>query len=260
MQFTPFDKCNIFSDGHFSRCKSLAAISDPNPDHAMATWPHSEIFPDCPKQLRELLAAAAAAMQLRHYWHPGQDGHALCLAGPAHAGLSSPCSSSQRGSCWQTSKHSTAAHGQCRQRRSRQVALTALPDLPDELWLCILSFIRRQELGGAVVHELERELEPATNGSGIGERESGEREIKQPTSIPTNKQSRNQSIITEPSTGWHPYTTAFGENCRYDTRTVSFNSPTKNLAQNCAKLSETAVDGSKEAASSAAAAVPLEKL
>ena len=177
-----FDECdspghidtltNYTDDGHFSGCTSLAAISAPNPDHAMATWPHDEMFVYCPKQLPELLAAATAAMQLWYYWHPGQDGHALCLHSARRAVLTVLLVAARLMHRWRASTHSTAEHGQ-RQRRSRRVALTArqtvLPDLPDELWFCILSFIRRQELGCAVVHELERELEPEANGSGASD-------------------------------------------------------------------------------------------
>ena len=173
------------ADKYFSGCTSLAAISVPDPDHAMATWPDGgrglfDEYNDEEAHLPKLLAAATPDMQLRYYWYPGQDGHALCLPSARRAVLTV-----------------LLVAARLMHRQSRRVALTArrtvLPDLPDELWFCILSFIRRHELGGAVylqhnprtqspvtaaplnpkdIHELEREPEPAATGSGASETDS----------------------------------------------------------------------------------------
>jgi hypothetical protein len=120
----------------------------------MATWPHDIMFQNCPTQLPELLAAATPAMQLQHYWKPGQDGHALCLPGARKAVRTVLLVAARLMHRWRASADTAAQHGRQR-RRTRYMALQAaqapLPDLPDELWFCILSLVRRHELGGAAV-------------------------------------------------------------------------------------------------------------
>ena len=138
---------------HFSGCTSLAAISVPDLDHAMTTWPHDKMFTDCPTQLPELLAAATPSMQLRYYWRPGAHGHALlCLPSEREAVRTVVLVAARL-----MHRHRDSAHSAAEQRQrqnpctARQTQPTALPDLPDELWFCILSLIKRHELGGDAV-------------------------------------------------------------------------------------------------------------
>ena len=137
--------------GQFSGCTSLAAISVPDANHAVATWTHNTMmmFEDCPKQLPVLLAAATADMQLQYYWKPGAEGHALCRPSARRAVLTVLLVAVRLMHAWCASAD---RHGQ-QQRRSHRVAFQArhkvLPDLPDELWFCILRLIRRHKLGGA---------------------------------------------------------------------------------------------------------------
>ena len=138
--------------GHFAGCTSLAAISVPDPDHAMATWPHGAMFVDCIQQLPELLAAATPGMQLRYYWKPGAVGHKLCLPNTREAVLTVLFVAARLMHRWRASAHSARGNRereQLCQRVPPHVHRTVLPDLPDELWFCILGLIRCHELGGA---------------------------------------------------------------------------------------------------------------
>ena len=141
----------------FSGCTSLAAISVPDPDHAMTTWPHNAMFRRCPKQLLALLAAATAGMQLQYYWKPGAEVHALCQPSARRAVLTVLLVAVRLMHRWRASAHTHSAHVQARRQRllhGAALELTArqavLPDLPDELWFCILILIRRHELGGVI--------------------------------------------------------------------------------------------------------------
>ena len=101
----------------------------------MATWPHTTMFGDCTKQLPALLAASPAAVQLRYYWNPGQDGNALCLPGARRAART-------------VLLVAVRLMHRCHAREQGQASNgPLLPDMPDELWFCILGFIRRHELG-----------------------------------------------------------------------------------------------------------------
>ena len=142
VQFTPSDDDD---DDHFSGCTSLTAISVPDPDHAMATWPHDWMFQYCTKQLPELLAEATPGMKLRHYWKPGAEGHALYLPSESKTVLTVLLVAARLMHRCQAAAHSPDGH----EHDQLQVPL-ALSDLPDELWFCILSLIRRDELGCAI--------------------------------------------------------------------------------------------------------------
>ena len=147
VRFTPFNEYGVHN--HFSGCTSLAAISVPDLDHAMATWPHDKMFPNCPTLLPTLLAAAAAGMQLQYYWTPGREGHAVCLPGARTAVCTVLLVAARLMHRWRASAHSAAEHGQ--RRTPHQAQHAPLPDLPDELWFCILRLVRRHEIGGAAV-------------------------------------------------------------------------------------------------------------
>ena len=142
---------------HFSRCTSLAAISVSDPGHAVANWPHNEMFGLGTKQLPELLAAATPDMQLQYYWKRGAEGHAMCLPSARKVVLTVLLVAARLMQPWCTSAHNGDGQAQLQrvgrsgraqqQRVAPNARQTALPDLPDELWFCILSLIRRHELG-----------------------------------------------------------------------------------------------------------------
>ena len=136
----------------FSGCTSLAAISVPDPDHAMSTWPHDTMFQKCTKQLHELLEGATPDMQLRYYWKPGAGGHALCLTSARKAVVTVLLIAARLMHRWRAGTHNTAEHGQSPLTVPRVGLQTRplFPDLPDELWFYILRLIRRHELGGAL--------------------------------------------------------------------------------------------------------------
>ena len=132
----------------FYDCAALAAISVPD-TAATAAWPN-DMFTGpnpCTLPIAALLAAATPRMQLQFYWKPGRNAHTLCSSRAREAVCAVLLVATRWTHRWKALGLPAGA------RRSSRVQAVrvrlALPDLPDELWFCILGLLRRHELGGA---------------------------------------------------------------------------------------------------------------
>lgn len=159
----------------FMACKALAAVSVPNAAVALATWP-TDMFDECELKLEVLLAAATSGMQLRHYWKPGHVSHGRCVPKARAAVWTILLVAARRMHLWRAAETPKALPRPL-PRPSKRIGIKAqrpphrgrldclLPDLPDEIWFCILSFVRRHDLGGGAK---EGEAGDEGNGGGNG--------------------------------------------------------------------------------------------
>ena len=132
----------------FMRCRALATVSVPDTTVA-PTWPNAKygMFEDCNKTMAELLAAAKPSTQLQFYWKPGHEAYLQCSPVAREAVFAVLLVATRWTHRGQALGSSPAARRSSRATAAR--VRLALPDLPDEMWFCILRLIRRHELGRA---------------------------------------------------------------------------------------------------------------
>ena len=143
-----FEAYQLYTTDQFRDCAALAAISVPD-TAATAAWPNNMFtgINPCTLPLAALLAAAKPRMQLQFYWKPGRDAHTLCSSRAREAVCTVLLVATRWTHRWKALGLPAGARRSSRVQAAR--VRLALPDLPDELWFCILGLIRRHELGGA---------------------------------------------------------------------------------------------------------------
>ena len=167
-----FDSNPFGNTRQFLGCTALSVISVPDRE-AAARWPDG-VFLGCPTPLPAMLAASPPSVQLKYYWKPGRASLSQCapnarevvytvllvaarlmhrwftqpalVRAPPTAGAPAPGKHAQP----LKRMRLVAANAQHGTAHSQPTAV--LSDLPDEIWFCILSLLRRHELGRAAAN------------------------------------------------------------------------------------------------------------